>query len=198
MATIDYYTFPLSPFAYLAGEQLEAVAASHGATINYIPFDLLKVFGEQGTQPPGKRHPSRQAYRLQELARVAKMNGLEINLKPAHWPTDPKPAVIAMINAQSAEGGDLGKLTHGILRAVWAEEKDISQLEVIEACLTAAGYDASVAHGDAEAALAQFERNTVTAMDAGVFGAPTYIVDDQVYWGQDRLSYLDAYLAENA
>lgn len=195
MATIDYYTFPLSPFAYLAGVKLEEVAAKHGATITYRPFDLMQVFAEHGTQPPGKRHPARQAYRLQELERVAAMNGLKINLKPAHWPTDPKPACAAMIYAQEAGGGDMGKLTHGILRACWAEEKDISHASVIEGCLEEAGFDAGLAQRDLQSAMSIYAHNTDDAMAANVFGAPTYVVGHQVFWGQDRLDYLDAYVA---
>ena len=104
MAHIDYYLFTLSPFTYLAGDGLEEVAKKHGATVTYKPFGLLKVFEETGTLPPGQRHPSRQAHRLQELARISKMTGLPLNLRPAHWPTNPVPSMSAIIAAQEAGG----------------------------------------------------------------------------------------------
>ncbi|QPH56170.1 2-hydroxychromene-2-carboxylate isomerase [Pontivivens ytuae] len=198
MAVIDYYLFPLSPFTYLAGLRLEEVAARHNAKINYKPFDLMRVFAAHGTPPVPKRHESRQAYRLQELARIAKMNGMPINPRPAHWPTDPKPAVAAVIYAQEFShehpGGDVGKLSFNLLKACWAEEKDISHESVVEKCLEDAGFDGGIAQRDLQSAFDIFERNTDEALASNVFGAPTYIVDHEVYWGQDRLAYLDAHL----
>lgn len=199
MSQIDYYLFPLSPFTYLAGMQLEEVAKKHDVKVVYKPFDLFRVFADHGTQPPGKRHPSRQAYRLQEIERVAGMNGLDVNLKPAHWPTDPKRAVAAIIYAQEfAEqhpGGDVGKLSFEILRACWAGEQDIAREDVIEKCLVAAGFDGGLAQRDLQSALDIYERNTDEALAANVFGAPTYVYGNQLFWGQDRLAHLDAHLA---
>ena len=196
MANIDYFTFPLSPFAYLAGTRLEEVAAKHGASVTYKPFGLIKIFEATGTLPPGQRHPSRQAHRLQELARVAKFNEMEINIKPAHWPTNPVPSMSAMIAAQEAGGGDMAGLSHAILRACWAEEKDIAQDDVIKACLKANGFDESLADSGLLSGSETIERNTNEALERGVFGAPSFLVDDQVFWGQDRLAHLDQYLSD--
>lgn len=199
MSQIDYYLFPLSPFNYLAGMRLEEVAAKHGASVRYKPFDLFRVFAEHGTLPPGKRHPARQAYRSQEMVRVAKMNGMDMQMKPAHWPTDPKRAVAAVIYAQEFAqdhpGGDVGKLSFALLRACWAEDKDIAREDVVEACLVSAGFDAGIAQRDLQSALDIYERNTDEALASNVFGAPTYVHGHEVFWGQDRLSHLDAHLA---
>lgn len=196
MPQIDYFFIPLSPFSYLAGDGLERIAAKHGAKITYKPFNLMKVFEQTGGVPPAQRHPSRQAYRLQELARVAKRQGLPINLKPAHWPTNAAPSCFAIIAAQEAGGGDLGALVHGLMAACWAEERDIAQDDVIRDCLSKAGFDPALADAGLLKGAEVFERNTEEAITRGVFGAPTYLVDDQVFWGQDRLSYLDDYLGE--
>ncbi|WP_316015036.1 2-hydroxychromene-2-carboxylate isomerase [Roseobacter sp. HKCCA0434] len=202
MATIDYYLFPLSPFTYLAGMQLEEVAAKHGAEINYKPFDLMRVFAEHGTPPVPKRHPARQAYRLQELKRIAAANDLPINVQPAHWPTDPKPACAAVIYAQEFAhqhpGGDVGKLSFNLLRACWAEEKDIAHEQVVERALEDAGFDGGLAQRDLQSAFDIFEKNTEEALAANVFGAPSYVVDGEMFWGQDRLSYLDRHLEASA
>jgi len=199
MTQIDYYLFPLSPFTYLAGMKLEQIAEKHGASVRYKPFDLFRVFGDHGTQPPGKRHPSRQSYRLQEITRTAKMNDLPVNLKPAHWPTDPKRAVAAVIYAQEFAadhpGGNVGKLSFEILSACWAGDQDIAREDVIEKCLVAAGFDGGIAQRDLQSAMDIYERNTDEALAANVFGAPTYIHGNEVFWGQDRLEYLDAHLA---
>lgn len=196
MAIIDYYMIPLSPFTYLAGLELEKIAAKHNSTINYKPFGLMKVFEEQGTPPPPKRHPARAAYRLQEIPRIAKMNNLPVNLHPAHWPTNPVPSCVAIIAAQEAGGGDLPGLAHALCRACWAEEKDVADDAVVADALEAHGFDRNLANAQMLGAVEIFERNTQDALNANVFGAPTYIVGDDIFWGQDRLAYLDAHLAE--
>ena len=195
MAHIDYFLFPLSPFTYLAGQGLEEVAAKHGATITYKPFALMKVFEETGTPPVPQRHPSRQAYRLQELQRIAKRNALPITMKPTHWPTNPVPAMAAIIAAQSAGGGDVGQLSFALLRACWAEDKDIAQDDVIAACLKEAGFNPEIGTMALLTGADVIERNTNEALEHDVFGAPSYVVGDQVFWGQDRLAYLDDHLA---
>ena len=195
MAQIDYYMFPLSPFTYLAGDGLEQVAEKHGATINYKPFQLMQVFAQTGGTPVPERHPSRQAYRIAEIERVAKKQGLTVNAKPAFFPTNPAPASFAIIAAQDAGGGDVGGLCRSLLAAVWAEEKDVAEAEVIRAALEANGFDPNLADSGMLKGAEVFERNTEEALQAQVFGAPSYVVDGQVFWGQDRLEYLDDYLA---
>lgn len=196
MATIDYYLFPLSPFSYLAGLGLEETAARHGAGIRYKPFDLMRVFKETGTPPVKDRHPSRQKYRLADIARIAEMNGMPVNLQPRHWPTNPVPGAAAVINAQAAGGGETGRLVHALLRAVWAEDRDIAEDAVIRDCLAATGFDPALADKGMLAAVETYERNTDEALARGVFGAPSYLLDDEVFWGQDRLPHLDAALAK--
>ncbi|WP_432816711.1 2-hydroxychromene-2-carboxylate isomerase [Sulfitobacter sp. JB4-11] len=195
MPQIDYFFATLSPYCYLAGERLEAVAAKHGATINYKPFDIVAAFARTGGTPPKDRHISRIEYRAQELVRQAKKLGMPFNLQPAHWPTNGAPAAYAFIAAQNAGGGDLGKLAHGITRAVWAEEKDIAQDEVVRACLTDAGFDPGLADSGLLEGAETYARNLEEAVDRGVFGAPFYFVGDQRFWGQDRIEDVDLHLA---
>lgn len=195
MAQIDYFFATLSPYCYLAEQRLEEVAAKHGATINYKPFDLIAAFGRTGGTPPKDRHISRIEYRAQELPRQAKKLGLPFNLQPAHWPTNGAPAAYAFIAAQNAGGGDLGKLAHAIFRAVWAEEKDIAEDDVIRACLAEAGFDPELANSGLLEGAETYARNLEEAVEAGVFGAPFYIIDGQRFWGQDRITDVDAYLA---
>ena len=195
MAQIDYFFATLSPYCYLAGQRLEAVAAQHGATINYKPFDIVAAFGRTGGTPPKDRHISRMEYRAQELPRQARKLGMAFNLKPAHWPTNGAPASYAFIAAQNAGGGDLGKLAHSIFRAVWAEEKDIAEDAVVRACLTDAGFDPALADSGLLEGAETYARNLEEAVERGVFGAPFFIVGDQRFWGQDRIEDVDAYLA---
>lgn len=198
MTQIDYYLFPLSPFSYLAGTRLEEIAAARGARIAYKPVQLFQIFEATGTPLPKDRHPSRQAYRLQDIARVARMTGMPLNLKPAHWPTNPAPASAAIINAQAVGGGDVGVLVHGFLRAVWAEDRDIAEDAVVRDILAGSGFAPDLADRNLMGAMEALQRNTDEALRRGVFGAPSYVVGEEVFWGQDRLPHLDALLAGSA
>lgn len=196
MPHIDYYFATISPYTYLAGSRLEEIATKHGATITYKPVDILQQFARTGGQPPKDRHISRQEYRAQELPRQAKKLGMPLNLKPAHWPTNMAPSSYALIAAQNAGGGDIGALTFGFTRAVWAEEKDIAQEEVIRDCLAAAGFDPELASKGLLEGAETYAQNLEDAVAAGAFGAPFYVVDDGArFWGQDRLDDLDLHLS---
>ena len=196
MTKIDYYFTLLSPYCYLAGTRLEEVAHKHGATINYKPFDLLQGFGRTGGLPPKDRHISRIEYRAQELPRQAKKLGMPFKLHPAHWPTNGAPSAYAFVAAQNTGDGDLGQLAHSLMRAVWAEDKDIAQDDVIRACLAEAGFDPALAESGLLEGAETYARNLEEAVEAGVFGAPFYIVGEQRFWGQDRIEDLDLYLQE--
>ena len=121
---------------------------------------------------------------------------MPLNLKPAHWPVNMAPSSYAIIAAQAA-GGDVGALVQGFLRAVWAEERDISDDAVIRDILGANGFDPSLADTGLFVGAETYGRNLEQAVAAGAFGAPFYVVreTDQRFWGQDRLDFLDRHLA---
>lgn len=197
MPHIDYYFATISPFTYLAGMGLEEVAAKHGATITYKPLSIMDLFARTGGVAPKDRHPNRIAYRTQELQRRSKILDLPLNLQPAHFPTNMAPSSYALIAAQKAGGGDLGALAHGFTKAVWQEERDVAQDDVIKDILAANGFDAALADSGMLSSAEEYTANLEEAISRGVFGAPTYCVDDQVFWGQDRLADLDQYLVGN-
>lgn len=194
MTQIDYYFATISPFTYLASDRLEKIAAKHGAEIIYKPLDIMGLFSRTGGTSPKDRHENRKAYRLQELRRGAAKAGLPINLQPAHFPTNAAPSSYAIIAAQRAGGGDLGGLVQSVLGACWVEERDIAQDDVIRACLEDAGFDPGLADSGLLAGAETYSRNLDEAVEAGVFGAPFYIVGDERFFGQDRLDDLDAHL----
>ena len=182
MTQIEYFFSVLSPFTYLAGTRLERVAARRDAAIRYRPMDILKVFAETGGVPVPQRHASRQAYRIQELKRIARVNGLPLNLQPAHWPTDQRPASTALIAAQAA-GKSVGLAAHAFLRACWAEDRDIAAPEVVAQVLSANGIEQAALAPHLAEAEAQFDRNTAEAIERGIFGAPFYVVGEEMFWG---------------
>ncbi|QPM90386.1 2-hydroxychromene-2-carboxylate isomerase [Pseudooceanicola algae] len=192
---IDYFFTPISPFTYLAGDGLEQLARAHDLSVTYKPVNLGKVFAATGGVAPADRAPARQEYRMQELRRARAKTGMDMVLTPAFFPTNPAPASYAIIAAQAAGGGDLGALVQSLLRACWAEEKDIAEDAVIQECLSASGFDTSLTMSGMLTGAETFESNTEEAVASGVFGAPFYIVDGQEkFWGHDRLGDLDLYL----
>jgi 2-hydroxychromene-2-carboxylate isomerase len=192
---IDYYFAPMSPFTYLAGDRLEKVAARHDCRIRYIPLDAPALFPRTGGQVLAERHPSRNAYRLQELRRQAKKRDVALNMKPAYFPVNPAPAAYAIIAAAKAGGGDLAGLVQSFPRAVWTEDRNIADDEVVKDLLARNGFDPSVADRYMLAAAETYANNLEEAVSRGVFGVPFYIVGDEKFWGQDRLDDLDLYLA---
>ncbi|MFQ5620060.1 MAG: 2-hydroxychromene-2-carboxylate isomerase [Rhodospirillales bacterium] len=194
--TIQYYYSLNSPWTYLGGVRLEETARRHGAAIDYKPVSLQEVFPVSGGLPLGKRAPQRQAYRLVELARWRDFVGMPLNLKPQYFPAAEWPAAGMVIAAKQGDQ-DCGRLTNAILKAVWAEERNIADTGTLRTIAGEIGMD-----GDAllEAAAsgpvaAEYAAYTAEAIERGVFGAPTYVFDDQMFWGQDRLDFLDRALA---
>ena len=195
MAQIDYFFATVSPYVYLAGRRLEDIAARHGATIAYKPLDAAALFPRTGGQVLADRHESRKAYRQQDIRRQAAKAGLPINLKPRYWPVNPAPSSYAILAAAKAGGGDLPGLIQAISRALWAEERDIADAEVIAGLLAAHGFDPRVADRGMLSAADAYVANLEEAVVRGVFGVPSYLVGMELFWGQDRLDDLDLHLA---
>lgn len=195
MVQIDYFMAPMSPFVYLAGQRLEAVAGRHGAAIRYIPLDAPRLFPRTGGQALADRHEARKAYRLQELRRWSARLGLPLMLRPPHFPVNGAPASYAIIAAQMAGGGDLAGLAAAFPRAVWAEGRDIADDAVVRALLAEHGFDPAFADRHMLAGAETYAANLEEAVARGVFGVPFYIVGDERFWGQDRIEDLDLHLA---
>lgn len=194
MAAIDYYFSTISPWAYLAGDRLEQIAARHGASITYRPLDLMQLFDRTGGQRPQDRHPARLAYRNQDLPRVAAHLGMPIRLDVPM--TNMAPSSYAVIAAQEG-GADVGTLVQGLLAARFVEGRDVADDAVIRDVLAATGHDPGIADRGLFTGAEIYGRNLERAVAAGVFGSPFYIVAEsgEMFWGQDRLDYLDRHLA---
>ena len=196
---VDYYVSLNSPWTYLGSKRFEAIASKHGADVTIWPVDFGSVFAVSGGLPLAKRAPQRQAYRLVELGRWSKHLGLPLNLQPRHFPVPPALAskwILAALSQQGASGAL--KLTGALLRAVWAEERNIAEADTLAAIASEQGFDPkSLAERAAAAEIGErSDALTQEAIDRQVFGAPTYIYRDEPFWGQDRLDFLDRALAK--
>jgi len=196
--TIDYYLVPQSPWTYLGHERFMRIAADAGATVRLLPVDLGgKIFPVSGGLPLGQRPPQRQAYRLVELARWRDLLKLPLNIKPKFFPVPGDDAARLIIAVDQADGTAAAmRLASAVLKAVWAQERDIASSGTRAELLAECGLAAQRA-GDALAPAVQavYERNTQEAIASHVFGAPSYVVDGEIFWGQDRLDFLQRRLS---
>jgi 2-hydroxychromene-2-carboxylate isomerase len=190
--TIDYYCSLISPWTYLGGPRLARIAAAAGAAIHCKPINLGNVFPVSGGLPLAKRAPQRQAYRLVELARWRDYLGMPLNLEPTYFPANESLAA-RMVIAAHRGGNDPGRLADAFLRAVWAEERDIADANVLCVIAGETGMDgdALLAAADSPEVAAEYAANTAEAIAHGVFGVPTYVYRDELFWGQDRLDFLE-------
>ena len=192
--TINYYHFLISPFSYLAIERFNVLAAKHDLTVNYLPISVMDVFAGLSVLPPGKRHPSLQRMRMDELKRWSSFLELPMNLAPAHFPVDQTLAAQMVYEAGGANGSpDAGKLSDALLKAVWAEDKNISDEATLISIADSVGLQGSnllESARDEEWSNA-YTSTTKKALEVGVVGSPTYQLEDELYWGQDRLDFLE-------
>lgn len=192
---VDYYHSLNSPWSYLGHERLMTIAARHNATVRVHPVDFLgTIFPATGGVPVPKRPPARQAFRLQELERWRAHLGVPLNLHPAHWPADERFAAAIEI-AIREDGGDACAFAGAVMRAVWADERDMADEDTVIDIARSVGVDANALRSRVDECLAIRERESQQAIERNVFGAPTYIVGEQLLWGQDRLDFVERALA---
>ena len=189
---IDYFLAPQSPWTYLGHARLVAMADAAGATIRVLPADLGRVFPVSGGLPLPRRAPQRQAYRLVELARFSSHLGIPLVLQPRFFPVAGDDAARLIIAAEMADGPAAAlRLTGAILTAVWAQERNIADAVVLGELLHETGLDAGrMQAARTQEVQARYDANTQEAIDGGIFGAPTYRVDGELFWGQDRLEFV--------
>ena len=191
--TIDYFFAPQSPWTYLGHARFVAMAQSVAAKVRPIPIDFGKVFPISGGLPLAKRAPQRQAYRLVELKRFGEHLGLPINIQPQHFPVATDDAARLIVAVDLADGPDAAlNLTGRLLTAVWAQQRNISEAAVLRELLHESKLPLQRFEQSSSAAVQQtYDSNTQAAIDAGIFGAPTYRVDGEMFWGQDRLDFVE-------
>ncbi|MGY4304257.1 2-hydroxychromene-2-carboxylate isomerase [Bradyrhizobium sp. USDA 4369] len=188
---IDYYFSLQSPWAYIGHRLFRDIAASHGAAVTLKPVMLLDLFAETGGLPLARRHPARQRYRIVELKRWRDKRGLDFHLQPKNWPFNARLADGVVIAAVQA-GLDPEPYLQRAFPAIWEQQLNLGDAEVIARLADAAGLPGRelVAKSGSDAVAAVYEQNRQDAIAADVFGSPAYVLDGEIFWGQDRLELL--------
>ena len=191
---VDYYVSLNSPWTYLGAGRFEAMAKKHGADVTIWPVDFGSVFAVSGGLPLPKRAPQRPAYRMMELKRWRNHLGVKTTLEPKFFPANEVPAAKCVIALrEQGRMADAIKLAHAVLTALWAEEKNTGDPATLKAIIASCGLDAEavVAASEAPALADKREAYTKHAISQGVFGAPSFVIDGEIFWGQDRLDFVD-------
>lgn len=194
MEDIDYYFSTLSTWSYVGSRAFRDLAKRCDVKVHHKPTNLLTLFEATGGLPAGQRPPQRQAWRKIEMKRWSTKRGLPMNFDPAHWPVNPRLADGAVIVAIREVGEEsAGQLADALMRAVWEEERNIADPEMVTMIANEKGLDGAAlvdaaSRSDISDAIKQ---NTQEAIDRGLFGAPSYCLGREFFWGQDRLDMLE-------
>ena len=196
--TIDYYLSPMSPWAYLGHAPFQTITNKLGSNINIRPIDPGKLFAATGGVPVAQRPIQRQKYRISELKRWKSALKSPIEIEPQFFPYNP--ALISLVTAVVVSQFDTDKAMEVILRFMegcWVENRDMGSPDEIKKSLETCDLDGSLILQTAskEEASKALEENTQRAIDADVFGVPSYVIEGEVYWGQDRLNFLEDHLS---
>ena len=197
--TIDYYFAAQSPWTYLGHDRFVRLAHDSGATVRVLPADFGEVFPVSGGLPLGKRAPQRQAYRLVEMRRFSEWLGMPMNVQPSFFPVQPDAAAKLIIAVEQVDGSAAALDIAGrVFSACWREQRDIADAATLATLLAEAGLPAvRLAESQQAPATERYAVNTAAAIASGVFGAPSYVIDGEVFWGQDRLDFVGRRLNSN-
>jgi 2-hydroxychromene-2-carboxylate isomerase len=188
---IDYYFSISSPWAYIGHKLFREVVAAHGLTVNHKPVVLVDLFSETGGLPLIKRHPVRQRYRMLELQRWRDKRGLNFHFQPQHYPLNARLADGLVVAALEA-GHDPDPFLRRAFAGVWEHEFNLADAETLVRLADDSGLPgrALVERSTSEEISQKYEQNRQEALAADVFGSPAYVLDGEVFWGQDRIELL--------
>ena len=192
MNRIDHYCSLLSPWVFLGWPELEQIARRHELALRHVFVRLPEVFEANGGVPGGKKSPAKQRYRDMELRRWARFRGTEAMPRPAHHPFDDELATRLVLAAED-RGEDFAALAYRFMRGLWQEDRNLADEATLYTLIREQGLDPDAlrTNADAEAVHDRLAAQTREAIDAGVFGVPTYQVGEELFWGQDRLDLLE-------
>lgn len=188
---IEYYLSLNSPWTFLGGARLQAIAEAASVRVDVRPVDAGQVFPVSGGLPLPKRAPQRQAYRLMDLDRWRRFLDIPLILEPEHFPS-PEGEAARLVVAATLEGHDALSLATAFGQCIWVEDRSFAEPDVQADVLARHGLDfpALSERARADDVTATLERYTREAIEKQVFGMPSYLYQGELFWGQDRLDFL--------
>ena len=187
---LEVYFTPASPWTFLSWDRLGALIAREGLRAHYFPVDYGVIFARTGGLPLPQRAPERQRYRLMELKRWSRRLHVPIHLEPRHFPVADAEAALLILAARE-RGEDGWAVARAFMAAVWQQQRDLADPATRRAILAEQGLDAEALERDAAGLAETRAAESEQAIARGVFGAPTFIFEGALFWGQDRLDFLE-------
>jgi 2-hydroxychromene-2-carboxylate isomerase len=193
---IDYFFTVVSPWSYLGDARLRQITERYDVNLTHKPVNTPTIFSRTGGLQLKERSDQRKAYRMQELKRWRDQLNIELTLEPRFFPTNDQLAARTIVATQRI-GKDPSELVHGLMRACWVEDQDVAETSVVRSVLDAVGLESEtlLAHADNEECRSEIEANTEEAISRKVFGVPAYVIGDELFWGQDRLDFVERLLS---
>ncbi len=195
-APIDFYFDFSSPYSFLASEQIEALAARHGRTVRYRPILLGAIFKASGGAPLTEQYGPKASYSVHDFERSARFAGIAYR-HPSKFPISAVAPARAVVALQRDRPEQATALIHALFRAFFQQDRDVSDAAVVAEIAQSIGIDAAKLAADAQDAAVKdaLRKGVEDAVAFGVFGAPTIVVDGEVFWGNDRLPQIERWLA---
>jgi 2-hydroxychromene-2-carboxylate isomerase len=196
-APVDFYFEFASPYGYLASTQIDAIAARHGRTVAWHPIMLGAAFKETGAKPLTQT-PLKGPYLLHDVPRFARLLGVPLTLPPV-MPMNSLASSRACLWLEETDPATAKRLAQALLRAHWGEGRDLSAPEAVAEVAAGLGIDrASLLAAVADQRVKdRLKAQTQAAIERGVFGSPFVFVDDEPFWGADRLDQVDTWLGRS-
>jgi 2-hydroxychromene-2-carboxylate isomerase len=186
-----YYDFS-SPYSYLASTKIEGICAKYGVGLDWKPFLVGGVYKETGNRAP-LEVPSKKTYMIQDVKEWASHYGVELNF-PDLFPVNSVKSMRGALVAK--EQGRIRDYTHKLFKRYWIRNEDISQDDILRLALTELDmdYELFMKRINEQEIKDELRKETAEAVSRGAFGAPTIFLGDKMFWGNDRLLFLESYL----
>ncbi len=194
--TVEFYFDLGSPATYLAYTQLPKICAATNSELIYLPMLLGGVFKATGNASPAMI-PAKGRYMFQDLDRYAKRYGVPLRFNP-HFPINTLILMRAVTGVQLRQPNRFQALIDCLFRALWVEGRSLDEPATVAAVLSEHGFDPQevLALTNDETVKAVLKENTETAVKRGVFGAPSMFIGKQMFFGQDRLDFVEEALRQ--
>ena len=185
-----------SPWTFLGHKKVNEISKTNNCELDIMPVDYGEIFPVSGGLPVHKRPLQRQKYRLQELKRWSEFLKIKLNPEPKHFPSRTLLPSKVIISVKILNFENVNDIAYAIMEGLWIKEMNIDDPTNLKKILTRFIKTADEVIDFSESKQVEKEINEYTkeAIDLAVFGAPTYILHDQIYWGQDRLDFLERYI----
>lgn len=192
----DFFFDIASGYSYLASSQVQPLAQRSGVRVRWRPFLLGAAFKATGNDTPA-RIPAKAAWMVRDMALWARQYGMPV-VFPSRFPIHSVAPLRLLVAAGRLHGEDaIARLAHPVFEAAWGLDQDVNDPAVLARCAAAAGFDAAALAAEMQTTGTKdaLRANTDEAVARGVFGAPAFVVGDELFWGNDRLHFVEQALA---